>query len=1010
VTAGRGTGVRLIAAAAVVAALVVLVWWLDDEPSLQGEPVGRGVVSESVDGPMPEPTTRPLEADVPAPDAGEVVPLVADELQPDAPPLPTEVRPESAMVVITGRVVDAYEAPVQGAELRFGLHGNDRNLQQAAWSDPIRASYRMPATQPVFSDADGRFTIHVDAAHARTQTRSFGWVVALAEGCAALPHRTPPLTEDAVDLGDLQVAPGLSLQARVVDGDGRALPEVDVQFLSLQPTRAEDVRSGVRRSPQEDDQRFDEVLRAVLQGVTDERGLLRIDHVPDGNARLHLEREDLVPLTLPFAPLIVPGPADLGDVVMDAGGTFAGTVVFADGRPAIGAQVGVVLRDDGSGRDAHTLDEDRRLGRIAELPPGRMTSATVTDERGRFALSGLADGLYEVSAAADGHPWTHVTAVPVGRPDLEIALAPSGTLQLDVSDALTGVPVDEPEVTVTVPANYAHLRSGHSWHHDVRVDPEVPGLVTITGIGLEGASLTVSAADYGPTDLDEGPVPPGSLVTREVPLDPALHLSGVVLDELRAPLPGVRVEVTALPGRESWQTESDEQGTFRIDGLRAGPHVISARAPGVLESLRTDLELVGSWERYVIRLDREAFLTGTVLDRHGEPVPGAVVLAWPLWDTPGGVRREPEAGVDLLSHVWAPVPTTTADERGRYRLGRMVPGSYAAFATMNGELHDDLAHLRWNGHRFDVPDHAERAVALGGREVARDLGLPVTTGLHGAVRVGGAPTVAGTIELFVAAEGWPPWRRVGSARCDAQGAYELLDLEPGPCVVVAQGGYGVFPMARRLELAPEQLHRHDVDLGATRIVGTVTEQGTGRGAPGVTVRVTPDFREGTPWIEATGLTYDDLTGLPGEPSVAVAVTDESGAFGVQGLPAGFVAAMAYGDEYLASMGPWVTLRDDQVLELSLEVVRGARIEGTLAFRDGTPVDISSLLITLWEPVEERELGFSHVADGRWSFAGLEAGHYELRVVEWEDETIERLRTSVSVSLGRTEHVDLLLDD
>lgn len=1011
-SAGRGTGIRLIAAAAVVAALAALVLWLDDEPSLQGDPVGRGAVSDSTDGPTPKPTTRPLEADMPAPDAGEVVPLVADELPPDAPPLPTEVRPESAMVVITGRVVDAYEAPVRGAELRFGLHGGDRSLQQPAWADPVSASYRRPSTQPVFSDADGRFAIHVDAAHARTQTRSHGWVVALAPGCAALPHRTPPLLEDAIDLGELRVAPGLSLLARVVDGEGRALPEVACQFLELHVTRTDDVRSGVRLSPQQDEQRFDEVLRAVLQGVSDDRGRLRIDHVPDGNGRLHLERDDLVPLTLPFEPLILPGPADLGDVVMDAGGTLAGTVVFVDDRPAEGAPVGILLRDDGTGRDAPTLLEDRRMGRIAELPEGRLKAMTVTDEHGRFGVSGLAAGVYELSAAANGHPWSHVVSVPAGQLDVTIVLAPGGTLQLDVRDALTGAPVAEPEVSVTAPESHAHLRYGHRWRHDVQVDPEVPGLVTIAGIGLEGASLTVNAAGYGPTALDEGAVPPGALVTREVQLDPALHVSGMVLDERDQPLAGVRVELSSLP-RRGRPTEglSDEQGRFRVDGLRAGSYEISARGPGLLETTRHDLELAGSWDDVVIRLDREAVVTGTVRDLHGEPAPGAVVIAWPLWGKPAQARREEEAGVDLLSHVWAPVPHTTADEQGDYRLGRMVPGSYAAFATTNDELADLLRSLRWNAQPYEVPDHAETIVASGEWELTQDLSLPVTTSLMGVVRHGQAPAAGAVVEHFQPLEAWPPWRLIASTTCDDQGAYELTHLEPGPCLVVARAE-GAFPVARSLELAKAQLHRHDVTLGTTRVTGTVTEHGSGLPAVGVSVQVSPDVQEDATWIEATGFSHDDLRNLPsGSVSMAVTTTDAQGRYEIHGLPPGIVVAQAYGGGFLQAGTPWTTLRQDEVLDLSLELVRGARLEGTLTHRDGRPVDLQNLELALRDPVEGRGLGWASVQEGRWSFEGLEGGRYEVLVVDYEgDEDDVLLRTTVHVALGRTEHLDLLLDD
>ena len=991
---------------------------------------------------------------------------------PAPPPRPTSLREGAEVVSLSGRVLDAAGAPVAGAELRFGWHGNDERLRERAWADAIEASYRRPPASGVWSDGDGRFTLFLDAAHMRTQSRAQGFVVALAEGHAALVHRTPELRIDAVDLGELRLAPGTWLTARTVDPAGEPLPGVTVSFDVLRPARAEDVRSGVRLSPQQDDFQFDELLRPALQSVSDDMGRVRLPFLPEGTARLRFARDDLVSVTLPDVSLTLPGPVVLDDVVLDPGGTIAGTLRYADGSPVAGGFAAVILRDDGNGRDAEALRQERAraehearraseagglaagasaaagstgstgstgsaggaggagsvasagsagggadhapgsttAGHGAPLRTGLLKSKTTTDDQGRFAISGLADGWYELSVTAEHHAWTHRAGVPTSSTDLELLLPEPGTLQLDVRDAETGEPVPVPVVEVTLPAGYEHLQGGIRWRHDISVDPQTPGLVSVVGIGLEGARLKVGAPRYGPYTGDVPAVPPGAFVTLEVRLRAALRLAGVIIDERDEPLPDVEVTLRSALDRRGHRTVSDREGRFVIDDLSPGGYEIDARAPGLLESLREPLELHASRDDFVIRLYRETSVGGLVLDRDGTPTPGVTVIALPLWDVPAFTDLPPEPGVDLRSHVPSRLPNTVSGEDGRYLLARMLPGEYALFATHDSSLPSDLSRERWNAKPTVAPTHALRRPLSGGQEAAQDLVLPVTTSVFGVVRAGEHPVVGASVMLYVPIEGQSGWRRAAETTSDDDGRYELLDLQPGVCAVIVQARAGAFPVTRRLELLAAVETRHDVTIDGGIVRGTVVEASSRLPAPGVTVDAFADIADDAAWLGATGFTREDLRLMNPRPGVdsASTITDAQGRFELTSLPPGPVAVQTQGGGTLRSQAPWTTLTEREPLELTLEVVRAARIEGTLTHRGGGAVDPNAVYLVLREPVEDRHMGYGDLADGHWSFEDLQGGRYELQVLDYDDSVL--LRETVNVTLGATEHVELLLDD
>lgn len=1004
---GKSRWVWLSVAAATLVLLAV--WQLDvgsGQPAPgQAEPIRAEDRADPGGVPALVPVDTPLPQDLiplaPADGAGGIAPVEQ----------PITVRPGAEVVALSGRVLDELGAPVAGAELRFGWHANDGQLRRPAWSDPVGASHRQQGARGVRSRDDGRFTLFVDAEPMRKQSWPRAWVVVLAEDYGALAHRTSELRQDALDLGDLILAAGSVLTARAVDASGSPLASVRLSLDALLSVRPEASRSGVRLSVEHDPATFDSVLFAVLQVVSDGQGRVRLAALPEGTARLRFEREDLATTLLPQVALLLPGPNDLGDVLLHAGGSISGSVSLSNGEPAVAGLVAAILRDDGAGRDAEQLRQ-ARLAETDETQQGLLRTRLSTDAQGRFSLSGLSEGWYELSVTAENQAWTHVAGVPTGSQGLRILLPESGTLQLDVRDQTTGTPVPAVEASLSPPDAYGHLYGGVPWGYGVTSSTAQPGLVTVRGIGLEGALLKLTAPGYGAFLGELDPVPPGALITREIRLTPELSLSGVVMDETDAPLPNAVLALTAVADRRGMSARTDVQGRFTLRGLAPGNFLLRASAAGALGSGNVPLELRETRADIVVRLAREASVSGVVQGRNGAPTAGVLVVAWPLWDAPAFSESLVEPGVDVSSWVRTAVPTALSQQDGRYLLASMVPGRYALFATHQTGLSDDLTRLRWNGLAFEPPAHALQRSIPGGSEWLQDLSLPMTTAVSGTVRADGQPLAGAVVLLFGPVGAEPGWRKLSETFSDAFGDYELLNLDPGVRALVVRARDGAFPVTRKLELRDQAETRLDVTLAGGTLTGTVIELPGGLPAAGVTVMAYPDPTPGAAWSVATGFDAEELRlmNLSTQPTFATTLSDEQGRFVFDELPPGQVSALAQGDGLLPSWSPWRTLRLDEPLEITLEVTRGARIDIQLTLRDGTPVDSDQhgRILQLWDPVEARALGYGYLEAGATSFDGLSGGRYELQVIDEDDVVLQR--ETVNLTLGVRVQLHLLLDE
>lgn len=150
--------------------------------------------------------------------------------------------------------------------------------------------------------------------------------------------------------------------------------------------------------------------------------------------------------------------------------------------------------------------------------------------------------------------------------------------------------------------------------------------------------------------------------------------TGVIVGQVVDAATGTGVGGAVVTLANARRVLTTSSGQFVFARVPAGTHALTASRTGYLDGFlgarraggtATPLILADGERRgdAVIRMWRPAAITGTVVDEAGEPVVGVSVTAW---------RRVSAGGRRRLN----PATTTQTDDRGIYRLSRLVPGDY----------------------------------------------------------------------------------------------------------------------------------------------------------------------------------------------------------------------------------------------------------------------------------------------------------------------------------------------
>lgn len=307
-----------------------------------------------------------------------------------------------------------------------------------------------------------------------------------------------------------------------------------------------------------------------------------------------------------------------------------------------------------------------------------LTWKATTDGQGLARLRGVGAGWSPLAVRAMGYAPNAVMVSTSGAPEsaehVSVVLARGAAISGRVLDE-SGKPVGGARVVATNASEPLPV-----------VDPRRDGVLS----GADGAfsipsvsagtwRLTATAGDRAP--VTSVPLSVDGQHARsgvELVLSAGAVVHGTVVDATGAPVAGAQIAVVArgfVDWRPRRQAFSDADGTFAITGLaRRAVEVVAWHDSGA--SAIAAVDLVATRDATVkLALDIRGELSGTVVDRTGQPVGDAQVIAEPDWT--GGTA-------DRAAWSVRGVQQAVTDQAGAFHFAGLPDGAYRVRAARPG--------------------------------------------------------------------------------------------------------------------------------------------------------------------------------------------------------------------------------------------------------------------------------------------------------------------------------------
>ena len=575
---------------------------------------------------------------------------------------------------VRGRLVDGEGSPVADADVKL------KAAPSASGGDFVRV-IQMSDTETSFeaaSDQEGQFEI------VGVPTGRFD-LEAHRRGFAKRKFPGIELDESqaTLDLGDVELTLGESVQGYVRDTDGQAIEGVEVS-VSEGGGGMMMVMAGPGPGAERDEP----------DALTDPAGWFTIsDLSPDERYELQFNRTGFVRAS---ASAIELPRAEPVEVSMDPASDVGGTVLDPQGEPIVGAQVML--------RRTQTIEMG---GNVMAM---MMMTDTDTDQEGRFLFEDQEPGTISLSAVASGYQ-------EAKRDNLEV---PKGEDLLDIEIPLPAGAILEgrvlsPDGRPAIGASVGRAGQGEGPGGMIRqinqVGVDGNGYYRIEGLEAGPLSIEAVHADY-PRVVRDAELREGRN-TLDLNFAGGQEVNGRVVDTSGGPV--VDASVQLVPAGRRWggpQTMSKADGTFTLPGVQDGDYGVQADAEG-FASFDGDLTVNVAGEAVhglEVRLDRGAAIYGRVTGLE-----------------PGKLG---DVGVSTEGAAAAGFGSASVDYEGNYRVENLVAGDY----TVTARLSD-------SGRQAT----AQATLEPGATETRLDLQFGAGLTLSGTAYQGEAPVVGATV-------------------------------------------------------------------------------------------------------------------------------------------------------------------------------------------------------------------------------------------------------------------------
>lgn len=537
-------------------------------------------------------------------------------------------------VTCSGKVVDEQGRPLAEAKVR---------LYKVA-IQTITLSYKIELARQAATGADGTFTIRSEAVEDQLSNQAI--VLADKKG-RALGWDNWRLTDNA----DVQIAlgPPEVLAGTVVDEEGEPIDgaEVGISFMLDQ--------TGGRRRYLVGYASLD-----LLMTKSDAEGKFSFDRIPAGAA----------------AEFVVKKPGRATVSTFNPQASQDGSLQFSAGQTGIKITQPIEARTEGivvEKAGGKPVGGVRIMAVRGRNQPTFGSEPVVSKEDGTFSIDCLAPGGYMlqvVTALAQDANWI---SEPVAftaeagktKSGIKVELTKGGVLEVLVTDAATGKPVEKANVSIMPVAGGAGFGKVTDKTGTARFR-QMPGEYRVSYLYKAGYSRQM------PQD-DTITVADGKTAHVEIQLTGLPKIAGVVHDEQGRPVGGANVKICPMGGGTD-ACISDAEGKFEASWDSGSWH--DTQMPGmVLLARQLDRNLAAAvavdenTRQVDVTLKPGVVLAGTVVDSDGKGIANASLLV---------MLQGPRWGASISRYI-------SADADGKYEIKALAAGrKYSIEARADG--------------------------------------------------------------------------------------------------------------------------------------------------------------------------------------------------------------------------------------------------------------------------------------------------------------------------------------
>lgn len=748
-------------------------------------------------------------------------------------------------------------------------------------------------------------------------------------------------------------------------------------------------------------------VRGERRATSDEEGRFRLTGMPKGKAIVEASCAGLctaVSDPIEVVPLQVAGEVMLH---LERGYELSGVVKDASGKPVGGAEVYVVDNNDWM-----------RLVRSGGQPD------YVTDDDGKYAISGLKAIAHDVAASAEGYARAnHPNIDPSQVATLDITLG--ATLYVAGSVRLKGSSEAPRNVKVQVVPWFGNDNIQIPGFEGDDAENKVSEDGRFRVEGLEPGDYRVVARADGTTRAQSEPIKIAegqSVENVVIEVDRGATVEGRVLDPTGAPVANADVrafEPPPAPGaggnemvigrgiriggrggragrfnfdgrRSAGRTKTDSEGRYSLQHLLAGTYEVEVSHAdfATLRGTTGEVATAETKRNVDFALGRGGTIEGNVVAVDGSPRAGDRIE----------VRSKAISSVTL---------NAVSDANGYYRVDHVPAGEAVATReeAQSGNGPGDMAVVfAMAGVGGDDNGDGKTVLIEEGQTVRVDFSQVEKPVLEGIVTCSDGPVAGATVTASSGGGGFGGRGIPGifgggdrkEATTGADGRYRITDLDPGDWRVSARHPQGPVPTTLNVKLEGGATVRQDFALEGGVIEGLAVAEDGKTPIEGATVRL--ERVEGDGGGNTTGEVRMEFAiaaggplggggrgartmrfGGPGDDNSRVA-SQRDGSFRIPWVPAGKYRVRVTHPAHLATTSDTVELAMNGHVEgLKVALPAAARLKVTVRSKaDGRPLEGHS--VQLGNDADGREFGFTD-SDGVASFDSLAPGAWNITVRE-----------------------------